>query len=174
MQKEKLRKELENSLKNTPWTYIFSNNERLIEISNIKTESEDERKFLEDLKKEDFERVINTGGDVSYLIKRSENKLWINLTNKNGKVKMDKKEIDEKDALNIFKESKKEPRSLSNIFSFFSSKTEKRPKEFAKNKLKIKYKTVESIKSEKNSVAIIGKNYVFKLRGDGGLLFFNK
>ncbi len=171
MKKVDLTRELDYKIKNIAWTYEFFN-ENLIEFTNIKIENKDEQDFLDKLKKEGSELIIDNHGDFSTSIVRLEDKLLLGIIDKNSNLKTERKEISEKKALKIFRESKKDPSSLSEIFKIFG-KNEPEHKEFVPNRFLIEFDFIKNIDLKNtgnlNILDIHCKNYHFKLREDGGL-----
>ncbi len=173
MKKVNLERELENKLKEVSWTYSFNMENKSITFHNMKIEDSEEKKFLDDLKKEDSEKIIESNSDISYLISRSNGTLWISLLDKNRNVQTEERKINEKDVLEVFRESKKEPRTLSDVFNIFPKEQNYHKKEFIPNSLKIKYESINNIEvgniKNRKFVSIYCGIYHFRLREDGGL-----
>lgn len=175
MDKKTLRKELEGKMEDMPWTYRFVKEGGTVNFTNVRTGSMDEKKFLERLREEGAEEIIEGSDDIHYRIARSNEKLWLSLIDENMKDAGDANEITEQNALAVFREAKNERESPGGLFSIFMGKSEEPRKEMVPNHLKIKYKLIESIdmESERRNklVKIIGKGFKIGLREDGGVAF---
>lgn len=167
MRKKELEKKLESKIGDISWTYTFRSEEKTIEFVNVKVESADEEDFLRSLKEDGVKQTVEGGREVSSLISRCNGNLWLRLIDK-GKPIGEPKEITEKDALRIFRESKK---PSGGIFSIFKERKE-HPKELVPNRLMIKYEAIEKVdlkSTEKTKLLnIVGKRFHIELRSDGG------
>ncbi|KXB06188.1 hypothetical protein AKJ52_02460 [candidate division MSBL1 archaeon SCGC-AAA382C18] len=174
MKREQLRKNLSKKLKNLPWGYTLGTEEETIQFSNVKTESLDEKEFLKSLDEEGSEQIIEGTGELTYKFARVDGKLQLSLSLDEDKVVKDGEEVEEKEALRIFRESKKgkESRGLGDLFNFFKRGSDEPPKEFVPNEISVECDRIANIALKDNdgfkSLEITGEGFKLELRGDGG------
>lgn len=171
MKEEKVRKELNEKLGNMPWNFNFLMEDEAFQLKNVKTETAVEEDFLEDLKEEGSKKIFRGSGEISYMITRTHGNLKLSIADDEGEPVEEPKEITERIALRVFRESKKESTPLSDLLNIFK-REEEPPKELVPNQVIVKYKLVERIEFEgakgTESLKIFGNGFLIELRSDGG------
>lgn len=163
---------MDENLKDMPWTYTLGAEEKVVQFSNVEAESVDEEEFLEGLKEEGSKQTIEGKGKLTYNIARLDGKLQLSLFLDEDKRVEDRKEIEEQEALRIFRESKESRGSggLSDLFNLFRGK--KLPKELVTNNITVEFDRIENIALREdnryNSLEISGEGLRIELKEDGG------
>lgn len=173
METEKLSEKLNENLKDMIWSYSLDSKGEVVRFRNMETDSVDEEQFLESLEEEGSERTIKGEGDLFYKFVRKDGKIQLNLFHGDKRVG-EKTEIEDQEALRLFRENKQssEHGVFENLFSLFKIGEQKQSKEIVPNNISIKFDRIENIKSREgnvlNSVEIKGNNFTIELREDGG------
>lgn len=172
MKKETLRKVLDEKLEGMSWSYTFEAGEKVVLFRNVETESRTEKQFLDSLKAEGSERMIDGSGEVSTKIERLDGKLRLTLFHGDNVVE-EGEEIKEREALRIFRESKKESnsRGLGGLFDFFRGGNEP-SKELVPNSISVEFDRIEDLElkddGDIDSLELIGTGFKIEFREDGG------
>lgn len=173
MEKELLRKKLDENLEDMPWTYTILVGEGVVKLNNIEAESLGEEEFLENLKEEGSECVIDGRGSLTYKIMRLDGKLHLSLFRDESNVVGDRKEIKEREALRIFRETKqsRESGGLENLLGLFRG-GRRPPKELVPNDISLKFDRIKNIALEEDekfdTLEMDGEGFKVELREDGG------
>lgn len=167
MKKEELKRELNSKLKEMPWTYTLRNKEKTVEFANVRTKSRTEEGFLKNLKEKGAKQVIRGRGKISYKVARVDDKLWLSPIDNKGKPVGEPKEISEQTALEVFRESERETRTLGSLFAPIQ-----RHKKVVPNHVVVDYGLIKNInlnEAEKTKlVKVVGEGFRIELIDDGG------
>ncbi len=171
LDKENLDRKLAEYLKKMPWTYSFHESEGTVNFSNVATKTNTEEQFLESMKEDGAKQVFAGRGQFSYAISRARGKLFLGLVDKSGKAVEGPKEIDERTALEVFRESEKKMRSLGSLIGLGKQRV-------APNHVVLDYRSISRVDlrtvDKGRLVEIAGKGFRVELRHDGGGLFMNE
>lgn len=174
MEKESLQRELDNHLREFFWTYIFEEDGESVQFINAKIGSMEERSFLRSLREDGSEYVFTGKGKVNYKISRNESNLW--LTGMvNGEKVEDKQQIEEREAVQVFREKKGGGESgiLGDIFEFLGRDKKEVKKRLVPNNLDIRIDQIDGISMNREGkvdfLKLTGEGFSIELKRNGGL-----
>lgn len=172
MQRDQVRKILEEDLEDLLWRYKFLDEGEIVEFTNVEIGSPEEELFLDDLDADGAERLVEGSGRVSYLFSRSDGKLYICLSDSEGKKLDEEKEVSEKEALRVFGNSGKKEEGFEGLLDIFKGRKEKKGP--VSNNIRILTDSINDIKlesPEKSKYELLRvdcEEYLIVLRENGG------